>query len=148
MMQGHLELRAAAERPVRVMGKDGVARVEPRNSSRQLHSLVGDVNVRRLIYQASGVAGLCPQDGALSLPKDSFSMGVRRRVAEEVSFGSFDHAVERIKTTTGATIAERQVEQLAQASSVDFEAFYTLTIHPHPRAPTGPPPSRSPPAPP
>lgn len=125
MMQGHLELRAAAERPVRVVGKDGVARVERRNSSRRLHLLVGDVVVPRLIYQASGVAGLCPQDGALSLPKDSFSMGVRRRVAEEASFGSFDHAVERIKTTTGASIAKRQVEQLAQASAVDFEAFYT-----------------------
>ena len=125
MMQGHLELRAAAERAVRVVGNDGVARVETRNSSRQLHLLVGDVTVHRVIYQASGVAGLCPQDGALSLPKDSFSMGVRRRVAEEASFGSFDHVVERIKTTTGASIAKRQVEHLAQASSVDFEAFYT-----------------------
>ena len=54
-----------------------MARVERRNSSRRLHLLVGEVVVPRLIYQASGVAGLCPQDGALSLPKDSFSMGVR-----------------------------------------------------------------------
>jgi hypothetical protein len=130
-MQGHLELRAAAARPVRVVGNDGVARVERRNSSRRLHLLVGEVVVPRLIYQASGVIGLCPQDGALSLPNDSLSMGVRRRVAEEASFGSFDHAVERIKTTTGASIAKRQVEQLAQASSVDFEAFYTAqTVEP------------------
>jgi hypothetical protein len=87
--------------------------------------------VPRLIYQASGVIGICSQDGALSLSKDSFSMGVRRRMAEGASFGSFDHAVERIKTTTGASIAKRQVEQLAQASAVDFEAFYTAqTVEP------------------
>ena len=128
MMQGHLELRAAAERPVRVVGDDGVRRDARRSSSRRLQLLVGEVEVPRLIYQAPGVHGLCPQDGALSLPRDSFSMGVRRRVAEEVSFGSFDHAVERIKTTTGAAIAKRQVEQLAQASTVDFEAFYTAQV--------------------
>ncbi|MGH3054642.1 MAG: ISKra4 family transposase, partial [Gaiellaceae bacterium] len=124
MMQGHLELRAAAERPVRVVGDDGVERLGRRASSRRLRLLVGEVVVDRLIYQAPGAAGLCPQDGALSLPLDSFSIGVRRRVAEEVSAGSFDHVVERIKTTTGAAIAKRQVEQLAQASIVDFEAFY------------------------
>jgi len=125
MMQGHLDLRAAAERSVRVVGSDGVVRAEARNSTRRLRLLVGEVVVGRKIYQSPGVRGLCPQDGALSLPKCSFSVGVRRRVAEEVGFGSFDHAVERISATTGATIAKRQVEQLAQASVVDFDAFYT-----------------------
>lgn len=124
MVQGHLDLRAVAERPVAVVGADGVARTERRASSRRLRLLVGSVTVYRSIYQAPGTCGLSPQDAALSLPKDSFSMGVRRRVAEEVCFGSFDRAVERLEATTGAAIAKRQVEQLARASAIDFEGFY------------------------
>jgi hypothetical protein len=124
MVQGHLDLRAGAERPVRVVGSDGVERPARRASSRRLRLLVGEVTVPRLLYQGPGVDGLSPQDAALSLPKDSFSMGVRRRVAEEVCVASFDHAVERLASTTGATIAKRQVEQLARASTADFAAFY------------------------
>ena len=125
VVQGHLNLRAAAERPVRVVGAEGVERPERRRSFRRLRLVVGEVEVPRLLYQAPGVRGLSPQDAALSLPKDCFSMGVRRRVAEEVCWGSFDHAVERLASTTGASIAKRQVEQLARASAVDFEAFYS-----------------------
>jgi hypothetical protein len=124
MAQGHMDLRSAAEHPVRVVGSDGIERKERRGSVRQLRLLVGVVTVPRLLYQAAGVAGMCPQDAALSLPADSFSVGVRRRVVDEVCRGSFDHAAEMIRRTTGSTIAKRQIEQLAQASVLDFEAFY------------------------
>jgi hypothetical protein len=124
MLQGHLDLRTAAERPVRVVGHDGVERSQKRASRRQLRTLVGDVELERILYQASGVHGLAPQDAALSLAKDSYSMGVRRRVAEEVAGGSFDETVEVIGKTSGATIPKRQVERLARASAADFDEFY------------------------
>jgi hypothetical protein len=124
ILQGHLDLRTGAERPVRVIGADGVQRGQRRASSRQLRTLVGDVVLERLLYQAVGVDGLAPQDAALSLAQDSYSMGVRRRVAEEVADGSFDAAVETLGRTSGATIAKRQVERLARASVADFEEFY------------------------
>lgn len=124
MLQGHLDLRSGAERVVHVVGDDGIVRDQTRASSRQLRTLVGDVVLGRILYQAVGVHGRAPQDAALSLAKDSYSMGLRRRVADEVSCGSFDHAVETIGKTTGATIAKRQVERLARASAEDFDDFY------------------------
>lgn len=125
MLQAHLTLRKLAERPVQVVGNDGVERAERRASHRTLRSVVGEVVVERLLYQAAGVEGLAPLDASLNLPADSYSMGVRRRVAEEVAAGSYDHAVERIAATTGADVGKRQVEALARRAAQDFTAFYT-----------------------
>jgi hypothetical protein len=124
LLQAHLDLRAAAEVPTLVVGSDNVERRGRRRSHRPLMSLVGEVSVRRLLYQAAGVEGLCPQDAALNLPCEKYSLGVRRRVAEEVAANSFDHAVERVASTTGAHVPKRQLEQLAQRAAEDFDAFY------------------------
>jgi hypothetical protein len=124
MLQEHLDLRAGAERLVKVVGEDGVERRQTRASHRRLMSLVGEVTVCRVLYQAAGVDGLSPQDAALNLPAESFSLGVRRRVAEEVAANSFEHAMERIRTTTGAEVAKRQVEELARRAATDIESFY------------------------
>jgi hypothetical protein len=125
LLQEHLDLRAGAERPVRVVKQGGAELRERRRSARLLRSLVGEVVVTRLLYQAAGTDGLCPQDASLNLPAESFSLGVRRRVAEEAASGSFEHAVERVAATTGAHVAKRQSEQLARRAAVDFESFYT-----------------------
>lgn len=124
MLQANFDLRAAAESPVAVNGSDGVARAERRRSSRQLRTLVGSVVVSRLLYQAAGFEGLCPQDAALALPCEVYSMGVRRRAAEEAANGSFDETVTQIAATTGATVPKRQAEQLTRAAAMDFSAFY------------------------
>ena len=124
LLEEHLELRAAAERPVRVIEREGAELRERRQSTRRLRSLVGEVVVRRLSYQAAGMNGLCPQDASLNLPSESFSLGVRRRVAEEAASGSFDHAVERVASTTGAQGAKRQAEELARRAAADFDTFY------------------------
>lgn len=124
MLQAHLQLRAAAERPVRVVGADEVPRDQRRRGTRNLMSLLGEVVVPRLIYQAMGTTSLAPLDASLNLPADSFSLGVRRRVAEDVSSGSFDDAVERVRGRTGARVAKRQAENLARRAAMDFEAFY------------------------
>jgi hypothetical protein len=83
-------------------------------------SVVGQVAMSRLLYQAAGMDGLSPLDASLNVPCESFSLGVRRRVAEQVASASFDHAVERLSATTGADVAERQVEELAQRAAADF----------------------------
>lgn len=108
-----IDVRAAAERRVAVVGNDGVSRTGVRSSRRRRMSIVGAVVVSRLMYQASGVDGRCPQDAALNLPPEVFSLGVRRRVAEKVAANSFEHAIERIESTTGAHIAKRKAEELA-----------------------------------
>jgi hypothetical protein len=124
LIQGHLDMRAAQEQRGAVTGADGKTRTQARSSRRKLQLVVGGVVVERLLYQVAGGTGLCPQDGALNLPEDSFSMGVRRRVAEEAAQGSFDRVVASLAATTRAEVAKRQAEELAAAAAVDFTEYY------------------------
>jgi hypothetical protein len=124
LLQGHLDLRAAQEQEVEVLGADHVPRKHIRRSVRSLMTVVGEVEVQRLAYQAPEVSGLHPMDAALGLPDELYSHGVRFRVAKEVAARSFDEVVEHLKETTGAPVPKRQVEQLAARAAEDFEAFY------------------------
>lgn len=124
MLQGHLDLRSRAEAAVKVVNRDGVKLAKPRPTTHRLISIVGEVAVSRLLYQAAGMEGLSPLDAGLNVPSESFSLGVRRRVAEEVASASFEHAVERLSATTGAEVAKRQVEELAHRAAADFATFY------------------------
>ena len=125
-MQGHLDQRARAEEPLeRVVGADGEERRYCRVRSRVLATLFGEVTVRRLGYSDVELASIFPLDEALNLPPDKYSQGLRRKVGLEVAKGSFDEAVLAIAEGTGAQVPKRQAEQLSQAISVDFDAFYT-----------------------
>src|SRR4051794_28996659 len=68
MLQGHHDLRALAERPVRVEGADRVVRTFRRPSSRPVVSIVGRVDVARTAYQGRDIDSLHPMDAALNLP--------------------------------------------------------------------------------
>lgn len=127
LLQDHLDLRAREEQeapPLRVVGAEGIERRHHRDTDRKLESLFGEVQVNRIAFGARGHTSLHPLDAELNLPADRFSMGVRRRVATEAAKVSFDEVVNTIDTTTGAAVAKRQAEELAQAAAVDFDAFY------------------------
>ena len=124
MYQEHLALRAALERRTDVVGADGVERTSTRESSRHLETVFGRVEVERLAYQAPGATDLHPMDGALNLPREMFSHGIRRMVAKEAARASFDEVVEMVRDYTGSSIAKRQVEELAVRAAQDFDAFY------------------------
>lgn len=130
MTQAHLELRAAAEVPVKVQGADGVRRTQVRReTTRPLRMLFGDVEPIRLAYQGPGVAGLHPMDASLHLPPELYSYGVRRMIAERVALDSYEDVVELMSRRTGAPIGKRQVEELAIRAAQDFEEFYaTRTV--------------------
>ena len=53
-----------------------------------------------------------------------FSHGIQRMVAKEAAKSSFDEVVETVRDFTGASIAKRQVEELAIRAAQDFDAFY------------------------
>jgi hypothetical protein len=143
LIQDHLRLRAEREeaRPA-VEGADGVLRGQVRERTRGLMTLFGEVEVERLSYGARGAESLAPMDAELNLPVESFSLGVRKRVAIEAARGSYDDVVEHLAMTTGAKIAKRQVEQLAIRSAVDFESFYAMrqlrAVGEPPATPAGP----------
>lgn len=124
LMQGFFDRRAAQERRVSVIGADGVERTEARTASRTIETPVGEIEVRRLLYQAPGVEGLAPLDAALGLPDEKYTHDVRRIVAEESAKSSFDEVVELIAKRTGARVPKRQVEELTVRAAQDFDAFY------------------------
>ncbi len=124
LLEAQFALRAAQERRVEVIGADGVERVAVRETERHLETVVGRVVVSRLGYQAPGCVDLHPMDAQLSLPRELYSLGVRRMVAKESARASFDEVVELIADYSGAQIAKRQVEQLAVGAAMDFDAFY------------------------
>ncbi len=126
MLQEHFDLRAAAERPVRVCDEQGVERATSRSSSRGLETIFGETDVSRLIYRAPGRDALAPLDAVLNLPSHLYSHGVQRQVAKEIARASFDEVVELIGDYSGAQIAKRQVEELAVRGAQDFDAFYEL----------------------
>jgi hypothetical protein len=134
LYQDHLDLRAVREpRLGAVTGVDGVARssVEA-GHKRRLVTIFGEVHVRRVAYRHKQVANLYPLDAALNLPAESYSHGLRELAAVEASRGSFDEAVTALGRATAVSVPKRQVEALARAAAVDFEAFFAQTPRPEP----------------
>ena len=137
LLQEHFDLRAIREERLGgVADADGVARgaVEP-GHERLLATVVGVVSVGRLAYRHRGGPNLYPADAILNLPEELYSHGLRELAAVEASRGSYKEAKDGVYRATGVAVAQRQVEDLAKASAVDFEAFYEAT--PRPKAEEG-----------
>lgn len=125
LMQGYLDQRAAGEERVEVcLGADGHERSHCRKRCRSLETIFGKVQVHRLGYSETELDSVFLLDAALNLPLDKYSHGLRRKVALEAAKGSFEETIAAIKENTGANIAKRQSEEVAQAVSADFNAYY------------------------
>ncbi|MGH7371685.1 MAG: ISKra4 family transposase [Candidatus Methylomirabilales bacterium] len=133
LLQAHFDVRTGREkREAGVRGVDGIMRSQVRQGCpRRLETLFGAVEIRRCGYSAPEEGSLFPLDGDLNLPKDSYSHGLRERLAFEVARGSFDQAVRAIETT-GGQVPKRQAEELTAKVSRDFEAFYRHRASPGP----------------
>jgi hypothetical protein len=125
LFQDHLDLRSARERRVEVVAQDGTRLAERRTATRLLRSLLGPVVVTRWLYQQTGSEGRAPADAGLRLCDDSFSMGVRREVAELCASDAYAPAVETLERLTGAHVAHRQAEELARRAAEDVCSFYS-----------------------
>ena len=126
LLQDHLDLRAASEpRLEGIVGADGMRRgnVE-RGHERELLSVFGGVEVRRLGYRQRGSENLYPADAQLNLPAEKHSHGLRRLAALETPRTSFEDAQEAIVRQTGQRLGKRQLRELAVAAARDFKAFY------------------------
>jgi hypothetical protein len=124
LLQAHLDLRAQATTTRPVVGADGVARTHARHGTRPLETLLGTVEVTRAGHGARGHDTLFPVDAALNLPAERYSLGIRRRAAEEATKGAFDEAVRVLTAQSGAHVAKRQVEEVVRRAAVDFDHFY------------------------
>ena len=126
LLQDHLDLRAQREpRLTEVVGAEGVARGSAEaGRERKLATVFGDVAVRRVAYRERGHADLHPADGALNLPEETYSHGLRRLAAVEATRGSFAEAAQAVEHASGQRLGNRQVEQLTQRAACDFDHFY------------------------
>jgi hypothetical protein len=131
LLQGYMDQRARSEiHPSAIKGCDGLMRKHSRERRRTLMSLFGEVTIQRWGYSGRGLTSEFPLDSSLNLPADKYSHGLRRKIGLEVAKGAFEEAVKAVIEGTGGKVAKRQAEQISQAMSVDFDAYYT-------RRPTG-----------
>ena len=65
-------------------------------------TLFGPVQVEQVSYQMPGVQSLQPLEAMLNVPKESYSFGVSRRIAQEAAKNSFAEVVAAMGETTGA----------------------------------------------
>ena len=132
LLQDHFDLRALREQRLEeVVDASGKAHnaVEP-GHQRPLSTIVGTVRAGRLAYRHRGAANLYPADAVLNLPEELHSHGLRELAAIESVRGSFKEAKEAIERATSVVVGQRQVESLARAAAVDFEAFYEQEARP------------------
>lgn len=128
LMQGYFDRRAEQEQRVAVVGADGIERKDVRVASRRIETPVGEIEVKRLLYQAPGVDGIAPLDAALGLPGEKYTHELRRIVAEESAKSSFDEVVELIAKRTGGSVPKRQVKELTVRAAQDFDAYYAYRL--------------------
>ena len=126
LLADHLDLRAASEpRLEGIVGADGMRRANvERGHERELLSVFGGVEVRRLGYRQRGSENLYLADAQLNLPAEKHSHGLRRLAALEAPRTSFEDAQAAIVRQTGQRLGKRQLRELAVAAACDFKAFY------------------------
>jgi len=126
VLQDQFDLRARVEqRAGGVIGSDGTPRrsVE-RGHERDLHTVLGEVQVTRRAYRALGSENLYPADARLNLPPVRHSHGIRRLTALEAPRSSFEDAQAAIARATGQQIGTRQLRELTLTAAQDVSAFY------------------------
>jgi dsRNA-specific ribonuclease len=124
LLQNYLDTRGPGDAVGPVRDAEGSERTERRVQSRGLETVFGTVEVQRLGYAAEGRDSLHPLDAALNLPRELYSLEVRRQVAKEAARSSFDEVVQKMQEYTAAEVPKRQVEELVQRAAVDFDPFY------------------------
>lgn len=119
--QGRLDKLFFEERERVLKGR--APKGEARVRARELETRFGRVRVRRHGFRHEGVTRF-PVDRKLRLPREVYSHGLRRRVAEEVRTQSVSNSVDRVDETTAGHVPKRQAEQLMVRAAQDFESFY------------------------
>jgi hypothetical protein len=125
-VQAHLNSRAKRE-PLHdnVTGADGVERNHHRQScKRDLMTVFGQVEVKRIGYSQREQTSLFPLDAQLNLPENKYSHGMQWRAVENVIHVSFETARGSIASTTGGKIPKHQMQDLMVDIAQDFDDFY------------------------
>jgi hypothetical protein len=116
MLEAHLNARGDGDIGLQVEGADHVIRSHRRIGERQIKSIFGTIEFKRLTYGGRGEESLFPKDAHLNLPlTESHSHELQRRVALEVIKGSFDQAAESISESMGRPMFKEKLDQAKEA---------------------------------
>jgi len=107
-----------------VIGTDNIMRNEKRVRNRQLITIFGKVNIKRMGYGSFRKESLFPKDALLNLPTDLYSHGIRRLVAIESSKNSFSETMQAVEEITGVKMSKREAEKLSLKASEHFYLYY------------------------
>ncbi len=124
LLQEHIRNRGPGICGEPVVGVDGIKRSRVQLHERQIETMFGTIGANRAGYGREGCESLHPLDAELNLPKERYSLELRRRVAEEAAKSSFDETMEMIRKTTAGHVPKRQAEELVIRAARDFDDFY------------------------
>ena len=122
----------SAAREVRrhdVAGEDGVVRTRAeRGRARPLMTKFGQVSVSRIAYRSPDGPNVHLLDGALNLPEEKHSHGLRKLTAVEAARGSMEDAQAAVTRASEVRIGKRQLEDMARRAAEHAEAFYAWRL--------------------
>jgi hypothetical protein len=126
LLQAFLDQQSRDEiKQAYVTGPDKIKRSSRRgHCSREMMTLFGEVTVNRIGYSKEGSSTLFPMDASLNLPTSKYSQGLQAVVAEAAAKESFAEVLNEVEQHTAGWVPKRQAEQITQAVSADFDAFY------------------------
>lgn len=126
ILQDRLNRSTAAEssEPPAGMDPDEVVR---RTTGRDLRTVFGDVELRRVTWKAPETEGRRPLDAQLNMPDGLYSHRVAEFLGWEVAHTSFGVGIQSL-LARGIKVPMRQAEELAADFSEHFDAFYRQNI--------------------
>ena len=140
LLQAHIEARGRGDvgRAVAVeKGEQVVCLTHRRKADRDLRTVFGRVDVRRLAYAFPDQCSVHPIDERLQLAERSYSYEPTRLYVREAVKGPFSEAVETVNEQTGLKASKRTVEEMVLDAAIDFEQFYEQRTVPAPETTGG-----------
>jgi hypothetical protein len=123
--------KAEEKKRERLVGPDGEARTHRHvDKPRQIETLFGEVELRRIGYRGPGLDILYPLDAELNLPPGKYSRALRGEVGHLVAGQSFEFSMDALRRQGGGLVPKRQMQEVAASLVRDFEAFYRRPLPP------------------
>lgn len=131
LLQAHINARGCGDVGPAVSVRDGEEVVflnHRRKADRDLRTVFGPVEVKRLAYSQRGKLAVHPIDESLQLGQRSYSYETKRLYIREAVKGPFGEATTMVNELTGLQSSKRTVEDVVREGAVDFESFYKQRI--------------------
>jgi len=135
LLQAHIDARGRGDvgPALSVGGGDDVAFLSHRRKAdRDLRTVFGAVEVKRLAYSYPGEQAVHPIDESLQLGERSYSYETMRLYVQESVKGPFGEATTSVNEQTSLRASKRTVEEMVQEAAADFDQFYEQRVVPPP----------------